>query len=129
MSFAVQLTALLASGTEVVQDRLLGYPLRGTPVTGGIHGPIPETWDGNGAVPPGWSSYRGSSRKHPTLSQWATPVDPDATAAMANGRRARLTAQEQTKMAADLAAATDLTADWFPAQLPVGVDDSKGGRT
>jgi hypothetical protein len=116
MPFIVQLTSLLAAATEANQDKLLGYPLAGVHVGGGRHVDMPATWDGTGAVPPGWTSYKGSSRQHPTLAQWATPIDPDAPAAMANGRRARLNASEQAKMTADLAAAVaSLPSDWLPA--------------
>lgn len=115
MTYLIQLTALLAGSTEANQDKLLGYPLRGVQVGGGVHVPMPATWDGNGPVPLGWSSYRGSSKQHPTLTQFATPLDAECPAAMANGRRNRLTALEQTKMSADLAAAVvSLPGDWFP---------------
>lgn len=129
MAFVVQLTALLAANTEGTQDKLLGYPVAGVHVGGGRHVDMPASWDGSGAVPPGWTSYKGSSRQHPTLSQWATPLDPDAPAAMGNGRRSRLNVSEQAKMTADLAAAVaSLPSDW----LPVGAQAAKGeeeGRT
>ena len=115
MPYIVQATSLLAAATEVTQDKLLGYPLAGVHVGGGRHVDMPASWDGNGAVPIGWTSYKGSSRQHPTLPQWATTLDPDAPAAMANGRRNRLNASEQTKMTADLAAAVPtLPGDWLP---------------
>jgi hypothetical protein len=115
MPFIVQATSLLAVGTEVAQDKLLGYPQAGVHVGGGRHVAMPATWDGNGAVPIGWTSYKGSSRQHPTLPQYATPLDNECPAAMANGRRARLNGSEQAKMTADLAAAVpNLPGDWFP---------------
>lgn len=114
MTYVLQ-TEALARETERNQDKLLQYPKKGTRVGGGKHVPMPDTWDGIGPVPPGWTSYLGSSVKHPTLPTWSTPIEPEVTAAMANGRRARLTALEQTKMTADLAAAVvSLPGDWFP---------------
>ena len=116
MPYVVQLTSLLARGTEDAQDKLLEYPRRGVMADGQPNPKIPATWDGTGPVPFGWSSYKGCSRQHPTLAQFATVLDPECTAAMANGRRARLNATEQTKMTADLAAAVaSLPGDWFPA--------------
>lgn len=130
MSFAIQLTALLASGTEATQDRLLGYPKAGIPAGQPAIIQVTATWDGQGAPSPGWSTYKGSSRQHPTLTQFATPIDLDASAAMGNGRRARLSALEQTKMAADLASAVvSLPGDWLPNPLPVGIEDTKDKRT
>lgn len=129
MTFVVQSTSLLARGTEEAQDKLLGYPLRGTPAGQPAIIQVAATWDGQGAPPPGWSSYRGSSRQHPTLTQFATPLDEQCPAAMANGRRSRLSALEQTKMAADLAAAVvSLPGDWLPG-LPAQTKADEGGRT
>ena len=86
-------------------------------------------WDGQGLPPPGWCSHVGSSVQHPTLAQWAVPIDPECPAAMANGRRSRLSALEQTKMAADLAAAVvSLPVDWTAAALPAAKEET-GGRT
>lgn len=130
MTYLIQLTALLAGSTEANQDKLLGYPLRGVQVGGGVHVPMPATWDGNGPVPLGWSSYRGSSQQHPSLVQFATPLDAECQAAMGNGRRARLNALEQTKMSADLAAAVvSLPADWFPTRAQATKPLESGGRT
>lgn len=129
MSYVIQSTEALARETERALDKLLGGPKKGVRVGGGIHVPMPDSWDGTGPVPIGWTSYVGCSQRHPTLTIWSTPIEPEATAAMGNGRRARLSAQEQTKMAADLAAAGELPADWFPNQSPAGVEDTKGVRT
>lgn len=127
MSFTVQLTRAEAQVTEQNQDKLLGYPLRGTHVGGGRHVDMPASWDLTGPTPIGWSSYRGTSRQHPTLSQFATRMDPEAPAAMGNGRRTRLTAQEQTRMAADLAAAVpQLPVDWGTSAQ---IADGSEGRT
>lgn len=130
MQFVIQLSASLGATTEATQDKLLGYPLVGVHIGGGRHVDMPATWDGSGDVPPGWTSYKGSTRQHPTLAQWATPLDDQAAAAMANGRRAKLSALEQTKMSADLAAAVvSLPVDWLPAVGQATKGDEVGGRT
>lgn len=127
MSFRVVTLLSDASAIEQVQDKLLGYPLAGVHFGGGVHVDMPVTWDGTGTAPPGWSSYRGSSKQHPTLLQFAIPIDPDASNAMGNGRRARLSALEQTKMAADLAAAiAQLPVDWSPSVVQVAKGDETG---
>jgi hypothetical protein len=128
MSYVLQATEALARESELNLDKLLAYPKRGTHVGGGLHVPMPASWDGIGAVPIGWTSYRGASRRHPTLTTWSTPIETDASAAMQNGRRLRLNASEQAKMAADLAAAVvSLPGDWFPNAQAAPVD-AKGGR-
>ena len=110
-----------AVSLEQLQDKLLGYPRRGTPIGPGIHVLVQQSWDGTGAVPLGWSSYKGSSIKHPTLSQWATPVDPGASAALATDTK--LSAPEKTTMSMAIATAVTLPADWNPT--PVLVDAQK----
>jgi hypothetical protein len=37
-------------------DKALGYPRKGLRVGGGRHVPMPETWDGTGECPPGWTA-------------------------------------------------------------------------
>jgi type IV secretory pathway protease TraF len=129
MTYRVVTSRAEAAAVEQTQDKLLGYPRVGVHVGGGVHVAMPATWDGTGSVPVGWTSYRGSGRQHPVRQEFAVLVDPECTAALANGRRARLTAQEQTKMAADVAAAIELPADWSPAGLPAQETKETGGRT
>lgn len=114
MNYRVVNTLVLAQTIEARQDKLHALPAKGTHVGGGVHVPMPDAWDGNGAVPPGWSSYKGSRIEHPAGSQWAVPIDHETPAALANGRAARLTAPEQAGLAADVAASELLTSDWFP---------------
>lgn len=129
--FKVSLTLADAQTLEQNQDKLLDLPARGVPVNGGKHAPIAQTWDNVGAPPAGWRSYRNSTMQHPTLPQWATRIDQDSSAAMANGRRSRLSAGEQVKMAADMVAAiVSLPVDWAGAVVPVGTKgEEAGGRT
>lgn len=112
MSYRIVTTRSEATSVAQTQDKLLGYPLRGTRIGGGVHVTMPETWDGTGACPPGWSSHVASVRQHPVNQEFAVPVNAECVPALANGRRTRLTAQEQTKMAADVAAAVALPVDW-----------------
>lgn len=132
MSWRIVNALALAEQVEQRQDKLHALPRRDvwTVAPGKTPRVVPtivETWDGNGARPLGWTSYRGSRVQHPTLSQWAVPIDPETAAALANGRAQRLTAQEQADMAADLAASVaSLPGDWFPGGAGVAVPG--GGR-
>ena len=117
MSYRIVTTRSEATSVAQTQDKLLAYPQKGARAGGGIHVPMPDTWDGTGAVPPGWSSHTASVRQHPVNTEFAVPVNAECVPALANGRRVRLTAQEQTKMAADVAAAVDLPIDWASATV------------
>lgn len=114
-AFKVSTTQAAAQTVEQLQDKLLGFPAKGTHIGGGVHVPMPDAWDTVGAVPPGWTSYRGGSRKHPTLSQWATILDPQLSAALADARASRLSGAEQTSLSSAISTAVaSLTQDWFP---------------
>lgn len=47
-------TASEIAAAQAAADKLLGYPKKGTHIGGGIHVPMPDTWDGTGPTPPGW---------------------------------------------------------------------------
>jgi hypothetical protein len=123
MTLAISTTQPAAVELEQLEDKLLGYPAKGVHVGGGIHVPMPATWDGTGKPPMGWTSYRTSSIKHPTLSQWATPLDAKVSTALAGPDASKLTAAEKTKLAAaDATAVTTLPEDWAGAKAaPTGV--------
>jgi uncharacterized membrane protein YgcG len=80
MSYTIQATTLLARGTEETQDKLLDLPRRDvfTVAPGFAARRVPAiqpTWDGQGAVPLGWSSYRGCPKcQARTLSSTTTTV-------------------------------------------------------
>ncbi len=115
MTYRVVASRAAARVIEQTQDKLLGYPSAGAHVGGGIHVEMPDTWDGVGKPPPGWSSYSESSVAHPTLPQFAAIIDPDAGAALGNGRAVRLTGPERAALAADIAAGVDaLPPGWGP---------------
>jgi hypothetical protein len=117
MPLAISVTQPAAVELEQLEDKLLSYPAKGVHIGGGIHVPMPDAWDGTGKPPMGWTSYRTSSIKHPTLAQWATPLDSELVAALSNGRAARLTAAEKTKLqAANATAVVALPVDWAGAK-------------
>jgi hypothetical protein len=117
MPLAISLTEPAAAELEQLEDKLLSYPAKGVHIGGGIHVPMPDAWDGNGKPPAGWTSYRTSSLKHPTLAQWATPMDAKVSTALVGPDASKLTAAEKTKLAAaDAAAVVKLPADWDGAK-------------
>jgi len=98
---------------EQLQDKLLGYPLKGTHVGKGPHVLMQESWTGVGSVPAGWSSYRNSSIEHPvTKGTWATPIDAKDSAALVVDTK--LTTGEKATLSAAVATAAPLPSDWFP---------------
>jgi hypothetical protein len=123
MPLAISLTEPAAVELEQLEDKLLSLPAKGVHIGGGIHVPMPDTWDGNGKPPMGWTSYRTSSIKHPTLAQWATPMDAKVSTALVGPDASKLTAAEKTKLAAaDGAAVVKLPDDWTPVKdAPAGV--------
>lgn len=79
------------SAIASVCDKAYGLPRRGRNVGGGVHVSSPQTWDGNGTVPPGWTSFKAS------LDDGAVffPDEPETSTKLA-----RLTAGEQAQLAA-----------------------------
>jgi hypothetical protein len=117
MPLAISTTQPAAVELEQLEDKLLSLPAKGVHVGRGIHVPMPASWDGNGKPPMGWTSYRTSTIKHPTLSQWATPMDAKVSTALAGPDASKLTAGEKTKLAAaDAAAVVKLPDDWTPVK-------------
>jgi hypothetical protein len=117
MGAAISTSQPAAVELEQLEDKLLSLPAKGVHVGRGIHVPMPASWDGNGKPPMGWTSYRTSTIKHPTLSQWATPMDAKVSTALVGPDASKLTAAEKTKLAAaDAAAVTTLPVDWVGAK-------------
>lgn len=46
-----------ALALQAAIDSAMGYPRKGVHVGEGRHIDIPESWDGNGNPPPGWSAH------------------------------------------------------------------------
>lgn len=75
-----------------ILDKAWLQPLRGVHVGRGPHVNMPETWDGNGPVPPGWTSHQ-AHRTDPQETIWL-PEPETAT------KLARLTPGEQGQLMA-----------------------------
>lgn len=92
------------SALQVVIDKALGFPRKGTHVGGrGVYVNMPDTWDGTGPTPPGWAASA-------TVPWVATPLDavlplPDDIAAelQAVPVQARLSASERLSISSAIA--------------------------
>lgn len=73
-------------------DRAWLQPSRGMHTGGGIHVPMPATWDGNGLVPPGWTSHQ-AHRTDPNETVWLPEPETQT-------KLGRLTPGEQAQLAA-----------------------------
>lgn len=99
-----------ATGTEAEMDELcaiidkaLGYPRPGVHGGGGIHVPMPATWDGQGPTPPGWTK-RATTPWVASATDAAAPLsDEMATELQRGAAQARLTGAERAKLATALA--------------------------
>lgn len=107
-----------ATGTEaemdaicVIIDKALGFPRAGTRVGGGIHVPMPETWDGQGPTPPGWTK-RATVPWVVDATDAAVPLsDAMATELQRAGAQVRLTVQERATLAAAVAGRSQVELD------------------
>lgn len=99
-----------ATGTEAemdavcaIIDKALGFPRAGTHVGGGIHVPMPETWDGQGPTPPGWTK-RATTPWVASATDAAVPLsDAMAIDLQRAGAQARLTGPERATLATAIA--------------------------
>jgi hypothetical protein len=107
-----------ATGTEsemdavrVVIDKALGFPKAGQHVGSGIHVPMPQTWDGQGPTPPGWTKS-ASSVWVASATDAAIPLS-DALAAELQGApaQARLTGSERATLATAIAGRSQVELD------------------
>lgn len=107
-----------ATGTEaemdsvlVIIDKALGFPKPGQHVGGGIHVPMPQTWDGQGATPPGWTKSV-SAVWVASATDAAIPLS-DTLAADLQGApaQARLTGQERATLATAIAGRSQVELD------------------
>ena len=100
---------------------LLGYPKPGVHVGGGQHVSIPQVY-ALGA--PGWTANEVAPLSHPTLPQFAVPVDPAVVSV--DGRQATVDGVPER---VSIAAQQTLGVDWFPAAIIVSAvqqDQAKG---
>lgn len=84
--------AAARNAIAAILDKAWLQPARGTHVGGGIRVPMPATWDGNGLVPPGWTSHQ-AHRSDPAETIWLP--EPETSTKLA-----RLTPGEQAQLAA-----------------------------
>lgn len=90
MRFAVNLTKAEADLVKAARDKL-APPLIGTQVGGGRHVDMPESWDGEGAVPIGWTGFAGPLKDGAT---WKLPLPVEIDAA----DKTALSAQEKARL-------------------------------
>lgn len=81
---------------RAARDKLIGPPTKGVQIGGGIHVPMPQTWDGKGDVPIGWTGYQGEK----LVSGQTWTVDPGGeqcdAALKTPDADVKLTTQEKT---------------------------------
>lgn len=80
MTFTGTKTDCLTLAT--LANKTAGFPLRGHHIGPGPHVPMPDTWDGKGEVPPGWTAYSDQSIEVSADGKaFDIPIDPtlDAT--------------------------------------------------
>ena len=88
---------------KAIVDKALGYPRKGTHV-GNVRVAMPDTWDGNGPCPPGWTKQATANYVNTALDA-ALPIDDAlATELQKPGALALLSAAEQTTLSVALAA-------------------------
>lgn len=104
------MTELCITGTETELeaarasiDKALSLPQKGTHVGGGRHVTMPDTWDGTGACPPGWTGTSSLVRVK-TATDAILPVG-DYVAALDQNALSKLTTQEKTDLQTKLSTA------------------------
>lgn len=90
-----------------LENKALGYPLKGVHVGGGIHVPMPEQWDGTGTAPPGWTVANQETDVAPDAktANWTVKLD-DSFMTDVVSTSTKLTTQEKTTAATLLSKAT-----------------------
>lgn len=89
---------------QAIVNKALGYPKIGVHVGGGLHVVMPPTWDGQGAVPAGWTKSAVPVWMKDALTSWVPIPDTQATVLQGAPAQALLSAGEQTTLAAAIAA-------------------------
>jgi len=94
-----------------LDSRLHGLPRKGHYRGGGRHAPIDD-------VPPnGWTLRQHDVRRHPSRDEWAYPIDAELARLRAE-QADSLDGGEQAAIDTALAAAAELTSDWFDELIP-----------
>lgn len=99
------------SGIESANDALgsiinkaLGYPKIGTHVGGGVHVPMPLTWDGQGNCPPGWTKQRQANWVASALDSQLPVSDALSAELQLPSNQAKLSAGEIVTLSSALSA-------------------------
>ncbi len=99
-----------ATGTEAANDALndvvskaMALPAAGAHIGGGRHVDMPQTWDGQGATPPGWTK-RATANYVINASTAALPLEDSLVTILQGGQaQARLTGPEIATLAQAIA--------------------------
>lgn len=93
---------------RAIIDKALGYPKPGEQRGGGIHVPMPPTWDGTGPTPPGWTK-NATAVWVASATDAALPLS-DAVAAELQKpeAQARLAPAERTALSVAIAGRADV---------------------
>lgn len=97
--------------TREARDRIAPPPFAGTRVGGGIHVDQPESWDGAGDVPIGWTGLPGEKDLGGGVWACAYPVELDAL------DKTSLTVGDKALLDTKLATTADLMADGAPVPV------------
>lgn len=116
------ITLARAQELHAIRDKLTGdLRVRGEHIGKGRHVEMPESWDGNGKVPPGWSGYDGAHEEteqvvtvdsqtgarvvsYVGLGTYAVGLPADTPARLNGPDGNRLTGQERALLAQEFAA-------------------------
>jgi len=113
---AIFSTQLPAVKLRQIISKLEGLPKIGTHIGGGIHVTMPDTWDGTGACPPGWTQFQDNVLVHDDGIHFASVISAKVAGdAAVQALRARLLAAERTALDSGSSAAVALDSTWDTA--------------
>lgn len=93
---------------NAISNKALGYPQKGVHVGDGLHVAMPDTWDGEGATPPGWTS-QAAANWVTAARDGALPITDELAAELQLPRNlARLSVAESATLLAAIAARVDI---------------------
>lgn len=103
------------TATLALLDKLFAYPAKPDVIGAKCSALVASSWDGTGNAPFGWTKTYGYVRQHPTLPQYAIPLDDDVGVALNDPTKtSRLTAGELATLQAKYTARAALAAAWDP---------------
>lgn len=89
---------------QAIVNKALGLPRKGVHIGGGTHCSMPDTWDGNGDPPPGWTKHATPVWSADATNSWLPISDAMATELLTAGPQSRLTGPERARLSAAIAA-------------------------